>query len=127
MFNRISPGSVTSRPQITENTFYGVEAGFHFDLTGGAAGKYAVAASRNYFAKTQALARRTDGGGPVAGVTFADNAHDKDSQGGNVPVAATKLDSPDLPPPNPEDNATFLRFPGGQPEVGPNKVKVGAN
>ncbi|HUR55134.1 MAG TPA: protein kinase [Gemmataceae bacterium] len=126
-FGRINPASVTTRPQITGNTFYGVDAGLHFDMTGGGAGKYAVAVSRNYFARTGALARRTDGGGPVGGVTFADNAHDKHSNHGNVPFGATKLDNPELPPPNPEDNATFLRFPGDGPEVGPNKVRVGAN
>ena len=87
----------------------------------------AVGVSRNYFAKTTALAQRTDAGGAVAGVTFTDNAHDKDSRGGNVPFEAAKIDAPELAAPNPDDNATFLRFPGGGPEVGTNKVRVGAN
>jgi hypothetical protein len=126
-FNRVTPAAVTARPQITGNTFYAVDAGVNFDLTAGADGKYAATVARNFFAKTQALARRSDTGGPIAGVTFAENAHDKGSRVGNVPVEATKLDSPELPAPNPEDNATFLRFPGGGPEVGPNKVRVGAN
>ena len=126
-FNRVTPAAITTRPQITGNTFYDVGAGLQFDMTAGADGKYAVGVSRNYFAKTTALAQRTDTGGAVAGVTFTDNAHDKDSRGGNVPFEAAKIDAPELAAPNPDDNATFLRFPGGGPEVGANKVRVGAN
>ena len=111
-------GSNTTRPQVTQNTIYDVTAGLHFEVAGGETGKYAVGVTKNYFARTENLARRTDGGGPIPGVTSAENAHDKHSKDGNAPLTATRLDSPELPPPNPDDDATFLRFPADGPKVG---------
>ena len=116
-FSRVS-GVATTRPQITGNTFYDVTAGLHYDMAGGETGKFAVGVTNNYFARTANLARRTDGGGPIPGITFAENAHDKHSKGGNTPLTAVRLETPELPPPNPDTDATFLRFPDGGPKVG---------
>jgi hypothetical protein len=90
-------------------------------------GKFELAVERNYFAKTAQIA--TSGIGPMPGVTLADNAHGPETAQGSFLIPVWTLmppTSPVLPAPDPANDATFLRFPGGQPEIGANKVKVGA-
>ncbi|HJZ53676.1 MAG TPA: protein kinase [Gemmataceae bacterium] len=127
-FGRVSDGKLV-KAQITGNTLYDVQRGVAFEFPpGDVRWKMEVLIAKNYFAKTGAVARAGDPGGEIAGVTFQDNGFDKDSQPGNMPNPAVKADGPDLPAPNPADDATFLRFPSGAgPTVGPNKVRVGAS
>ena len=62
----------------------------------------------------------------MLGVTTADNAHGPETAQGTSPVPVWTLASPLLPNPDPANDATFLRFPGGQPEIPPKNAKVGA-
>ncbi len=114
------PDGQPVRVQITQNTIADVGVGVLFI----GPGKFESVVSRNYFWKTKALARSDLG--VVTGVNSTDNGYDPQSQPGAFPLAGTKLDTPTLPPPNEADDATFLRFPGGNgPVVGP--TRVGAN
>jgi hypothetical protein len=122
------PDARATRPQVVGNTFFEVTVGLLFETPPGQPhGRFAVTASRNYFAQTKYIASRTWGGGPMPDLTAADNAFDGHSGLGSVSVPATRVAAPELPPPNPDNDATFLRFPDGGPEVGPNKVRAGAN
>jgi hypothetical protein len=117
--------------QITSNTVFEARTGIQFDLSPPgkgelAAGKYDVSISQNYFAKTKDVGKGLKGNGPVAGVTDTENAQGPDSGAGNLGFRLTPLLSPQLETPDPNNNATFLRFPGGPPEIGPKKVRVGA-
>ncbi|MDB5308055.1 MAG: serine/threonine protein kinase [Gemmataceae bacterium] len=108
--------------QLTQNTVYESKVGIQFGPAAGGAGRLEVAINRNYFAKTPAIAQAD---AEVVGPTSADNGQRESGQG-NVPVNAAPLENPQLPPPNPDDDATFLRFPAGpMPMVGSNRV--GAN
>jgi len=109
------------RAQITQNTVVDTRAGVVFN----GPGKFEVAVARNYFARTEAAVRAD--GGAVAGATYADNGCDPQTQPGVVPPAnLTRFDAPQLSNPNPDDDATFLHFPGGSgPVIG--AVRVGAN
>ena len=52
---------------------------------------------------------------------------DAESNPGHPPLPAEKIPTPTLPEPNPDDDATFLRFPANTgPTVGPNKTRAGA-
>ena len=105
------------RVQLTQNTvFEAPRAGVVFN----GPGKFEVAVTRNYFARTRALALQE--GGPVEGVTSADNGYDPDSQPGSLSLTATKYENPRLAAPNPDDDATFLRF-----QAGTAPAKIGAN
>lgn len=105
--------------RLTQNTFCEAKIGLQF--IGEGAGKMDVALTRNYFAKTQNI---VDGPG-VVGMASIDNAQRESGPGNNMSITAQPLDAPQLPPPNPADDATFLRFPGGGPVV--NGSRVGAN
>jgi hypothetical protein len=120
------PGGRQVKGQVDKNTFYETEAGFRFHFTPAQAkGRFDVHFRWNYFAHTPALAR-AEGAGPVPGAHFRDNGHDAVSKQGNVPVAAGRAEGPELPDPDP-NGPRFLRFPGGPPMVGANKVAVGAD
>lgn len=108
-----APEKQTVRVQLSQNTVADAKVGVLFTAPapGGAPGKFDVSISRNYFARTPVLGQAD--GAPAAVVNSADNGHDPACQQGNLPLAAAKLDSPLLPPPNPDDDATFLRFPAG--------------
>jgi hypothetical protein len=125
------------RVQVNKNTICQAGTGFFFEFAPHEQkGKLEVWLSQNYFARTPALATVGLPGPPgspplpprttIGGVTSVDNAYDPTSAPGNFALAATLLESPLLPEPDPSDDATFLRFPGGPPEAGPNKMKVGA-
>ena len=119
------------RVRITGNTGYDLKAaGVLFEFPPAEnKGRLDVTVAKNYFAKTPSAVHAGDPGGEIAGVRFQDNAFGKGSGPGNVKDAAVPLDAPELPDPNPADDAAFLRFPAGGPEpaVGPNKARVGAN
>ena len=106
------------KAQVNQNTIYESKIGFQFAGAGG--GTMSVTVNRNYFAKTAAI---VDGPG-VVGIGASENGQ-RESGPGNGPVPAQLLDAPQLPPPNPDDDATFLRFPGAGPLIGANRV--GAN
>jgi serine/threonine protein kinase len=138
LFN-LDAGFVFARPgegkpvrvKLTGNTGYDLRTGgvvFEFPPAENK-GKLEVTISKNYFAKTPNVARSGGPGGAIPGVAFQDNGFGKDSGEGNMPKAAAKVDGPELPAPNPADDAAFLRFPAGgaEPAVGPNKVRVGVN
>src|SRR5262249_19948137 len=104
-------------------------------------GAYELKVALNYFAQTTALLMTPIppppqpptpapnpplGPQPVPGLVSENNLHDAASQPGNPPLASSPT-TVALPPPNPDDDATFLRFPGSNfPTVGPSKTRVGA-
>jgi serine/threonine protein kinase len=118
------------------NTIFQTKTGIQLDFTEGEQlGQLNVVLVQNYFGQTPALATINVASaagtppppiGPIPGIKSADNAYDPASLPGNYPLQATLLPSPVLTSLDPNDNATFLRFPAGPPEVGMNRVKVGA-
>ncbi|MBA4064469.1 MAG: hypothetical protein C0501_12295 [Isosphaera sp.] len=130
LFLRVPTGKVV-KADVTGNTFLNCRAGVDFDLraapgTPQPAGRFEVTVARNYFAGAFPVARLRGGKEPIGGVTSADNARGPGAEAGNAGIKSGPLEAPQLPPPNPDDDATFLRFPGGPPEFGPNRVRVGA-
>lgn len=110
---------------VEENTFHTItEAGIKTEapLSAGSVCTF----TRNYFAKTAAIANSIDGN--TGGFAFADNARDPHSKEGKVGTGCIEVAGYDLPEPKPESDATFLRYPANSPlkSVGPNKVSVGA-
>jgi len=126
------PVNRTAQVRISSNTIYDAKIGL--DITpAGMLGRLDVQVTQNYFAKTLAITTPSlpppaAAQPPIAGVRGAENGHDTHSGLGNTPIGASIIQSPELPIPNPAIDAEFLRFPAGgpQPEVGPNKVRVGA-
>ena len=117
LLNRVAEGR-PYKAQLNQNTIYESKIGLQFGGIG--TGAMQVTVNRNYFAKTAAI---VDGPG-VAGIGASENGQ-RESGPGNGPIPAQLLDAPQLPPPNPEDDATFLRFPAAGPMIGANRV--GAN
>jgi hypothetical protein len=116
LFTRVPEGR-NFKAQVHQNTVLEAKVGLQIP---GPGGKMDVAVNRNYFAKVQAI---VDAPG-VPGVTSQDNAQ-RESGPGNGPVTAQPVEA-QLPPPNPNDDATFLRFPAGAaPAINGNRV--GAN
>jgi hypothetical protein len=126
-FFRLDAGVVLTRiPEgrpykalVSQNTICEAKVGVKFP--GNPGGKMDVMASRNYFVRTQAI---VDAPGLV-GLAAIENAH-SESGPGNGPLPSQQLDQPKLSPPNPDDDATFLRFPGAAAPV-INGNRVGAN
>ncbi|MFO0804584.1 MAG: serine/threonine-protein kinase [Gemmataceae bacterium] len=115
VFTRV-PESRPYKCTVGQNTIYDAKVGVQFP--GNPGGKMEIAVSRNYFAKTPAI---VDGPG-VVGVNATENGQ-RESGAGNGPISAVALDAPQLLPPNPNDDATFLRFPGGTaPIVNGNRI-----
>jgi len=123
------------RAHLTANTVFQTSAGLLLELTPPPplvpneppppAGQFELAILQNYFAKTAEIGKVNGANGPIPGVTATDNVFGPDCVGGNLGIPLTALPSPLLASTNPaDDDAKFLRFPGGQPEF--NKVKVGA-
>jgi hypothetical protein len=124
LFNR-PPTSKTVRAQITNNTVYQAKWGLLFDLPAPVPGEapmgaFALAINENYFAKTVALGQATVQG-PAGAVNSANNGFVESNNTGNVVINAVPLTNP-LPAADPNNDATFLRFPGGQPDVGGKKI-----
>lgn len=135
------PNSGASKGRIANNTIYQANTGLSFDVPPppqpSAAGTfpppppaipdishYAIKVAQNYFARTNQLAHST---GFLLDLSFENNLHDANSkQSATMRIPATKINSPTLMNPNPEDDARFLRFQGEFPTAGPNKVRVGA-
>ena len=125
------PSERLMKGQITRNTVYQVNAGLLFDLAPPAKGepppgKFDILIDQNYFAKTKDIGMGRDGNGPIPGLQARDNYHGPDCGTGNLGLNVASLPEPQLPKPDVDNNATFLRFPGGPPAVGPTRVKVGA-
>ena len=119
----VSPNNRTSKGLFITNTVYKAQVGFQFDAPP-KDGRYEVKVTQNYFAQTRDALKAQ---GDVPGLVAENNVCGPNSGFGNPPLSATKLDKPALPNPNKDDDATFLRFPaGGNPTVGPNKVRIGA-
>jgi hypothetical protein len=116
VFTRVPEPSLPYNVAVNQNTIF--ESKFGVQFPGNPGGKMDVTVFRNYFAKTEAI---VDGPG-VVGVISTDNGQ-RESGPGNGPIAASPVDQPQLPAPNPDDDATFLRFPGGTaPVVNGNRV-----
>jgi serine/threonine protein kinase len=123
-FNR-PPTNKTVKAQITNNTVYQAKVGLLFDLPAPVPGEsqmgsFGLTINENYFAKTAMLGKFTDQG-PGGSVTSVNNGY-FESNGGNVVITAVLLESPQLPAPDPNNDATFLRFPLGQPDFGGKKI-----
>jgi eukaryotic-like serine/threonine-protein kinase len=115
VLSRIAEGR-PYRAQLNENTIY--ESKFGLQFVGMGSGPMHLTVNRNYFAKTQAIVE----GPGVVGVGAAENGQ-RESGPGNGPIAAQPIDSPQLPPPNPDDDATFLRFPASSgPMIGASRI-----
>ncbi len=116
------------RVRFADNTVFQARSGLLFDYERAPAnttGKFDLTITQNYFGTTTEIAKSTVGG--VVGVTATNNVQGPGSAPGNVPLKAVRIDTPTLPTPKPDDDATFLRFPGGPPEFGPTKFKAGAS
>jgi hypothetical protein len=125
------PTNKIVKAAITNNTIFDAKTGLQFDLSASPPntpqpGSFVLSVHQNYFGKTPECGKGNGGNGPVPGLSAGDNAFGPDSNAGNVDLKAARMDNPQLPPPNPADDATFLRFPGGPPEFGGSRVKVGA-
>jgi hypothetical protein len=120
------------KAHVAANTISDVDTGLMFELPPPArppavqeeSGKFDVHVERNYFARTGAIARK--GKGTLTGVTATDNAHGPETKEGSLPLSAKELTSAKLPLPDPANDSTFLRFPGGPPTIPPNNARVGA-
>jgi hypothetical protein len=121
------------KAQLVSNTIYDVKTGLAFHLTPPApppapreppTGRFDLTIERNYFANVRAIA--ISGVHPLLGLTSRDNAHGPGANQGSLQVPVWTLTTPVLPTPDPANDATFLRFPGGPPEIPPNNAKVGA-
>jgi hypothetical protein len=135
----VRPSGKISKGTFTNNTVYQAAVGLNFEVPPPPKPdpkapkapppppptiQYEWEVRLNYFARTGELMRLPS---PVATLTAENNFTDAASTPGNPPLAATKLDAPTLPSPNPNDDATFLRFPGNTaPTAGPNNQRVGA-
>ena len=121
------PRARVTECRVTGNTIYQAKVGIKFDnaavpaAPNEAVGVFRVAVERNYCAQTQALSLFTGKSSPRE-VSSADNGFGEGCAQGNLPVGASQLTTPALPPPNPENDATFLRFPGSRPTVGGKEV-----
>ncbi|MBA4190894.1 MAG: hypothetical protein C0467_23140 [Planctomycetaceae bacterium] len=118
------PIAKTIKAQIASNTIYDSRTGLEFDLNNLAANAFDLTVRQNYFGKTPQVAQGNGGKGAVPGVTADTNAFGPDSKPGNVDLKLSQLDKPLLPAPEANNDATFLRFAGGQPEL--NGKKIGA-
>jgi len=124
------PTDKITKGHITSNTIYQAKTGLAFQMTPPpmsgepGAGRFEMTIDRNYFGKTQAIAKSPTG--EVRGVTAANNAHGPGTGQGSFPIPVWTLNTPSLPAPDPANDSTFLRFAGGPPEIPPNKAKVGA-
>jgi serine/threonine protein kinase len=108
--------------RLVGNTFHTLaEAGVAV-ADGPLPAKAEVAVEQNLFVKTAAVVT-----GPAAGLKPRDNARDAATADGTLPSAAAAVTNPRLPPPNPDDDATFLRYPKSSPlaAFGPRKVPAG--
>ncbi|MBX9623527.1 MAG: protein kinase [Gemmataceae bacterium] len=113
------PEGKSVRVQVAENTIYGAKVGVLVPPPPpGPVGTFAVAITRNYFAKVGVVGQAE--GGPAPGVNSSDNGADPEAKPGTLHIGGSALITPVIPPPNPADDRTFLRFP---PDA---KVTVGA-
>jgi serine/threonine protein kinase len=118
------PTAKNVKAQITNNTVYQAKWGLLFDLPAPVPGEapmggFGLAINENYFAKTTTLGQSTVQG-PAGEIKSANNGF-VESNGGNVVINAVPLTTP-LPAADPNNDATFLRFPGGQPDVSGKKI-----
>jgi eukaryotic-like serine/threonine-protein kinase len=118
LFGRVAESGRPYKCVVNQNTIYECKVGVQF--AGEGAGKMDVTVSRNYFAKTPAI---VDGPG-VVGVVSIENAQ-RESGPGDGPITAVAIDEPQLPPPDVNNDASFLRFPVSGPVINGNRV--GAN
>ncbi|QJW98974.1 serine/threonine protein kinase [Frigoriglobus tundricola] len=120
----VRPGGRTSRGKFSNNTVSQAQTGLLFEAPVNE-GAYEWKVALNYFARTDDALKAQ---GVVPGLVAADNFYDARSGPGNPPLVATKLDAPTLPEPDPDNDATFLRFPANTgPTTGPGKARVGAH
>ncbi len=120
------PTAKATKALVTSNTIYLAKFGLLFDLpvpvpNEPPMGDFSLNITQNYFAQTNQLGQLATAQGPTGAINSADNAF-FESNGGNVAVNATPLASPQLPAPDPNNDATFLRFPNGPPDVAGKKV-----
>jgi serine/threonine protein kinase len=127
----LRPSGKASKGTFTNNTIYGTGTALQFESPV-AEGQYHYKVAQNYFAQTTVLLRAN---GAVPGLTSENNLYDTDPQSGYPPevpantssIKATKQVVA-LPNLNPDDDATFLRFPAGaSPTTGPTRLRVGAH
>jgi serine/threonine protein kinase len=127
-----APDNKVVKVRVTGNTvFDAANAGVRFEA--GAKGKMDVVIAKNYFGKTPAVAKADeakpeDPPQPIPGVEFKENGFGPGSGPGNVQNSASAANGPELKSLNPDDDATFLKFPADAgPTVGAKKERVGVN
>ena len=118
------PGGRSSRGKFIHNTTRNVQTGLFFEAPVNE-GAYEWKVALNYFARTQDAMKAQ---GVVSGLVTEDNVCDAHSGPGSAQLVAIKKDTPELPDPNPDNDATFLRFPANTgPTIGPSNARVGAH
>jgi serine/threonine protein kinase len=116
------PGGKPSKGTIANNTIYQAAMGVQFEVPANEQSRYDFKLSLNYFAKTNELLKTPS---PIIGLITSENFHDPGSNVGTPPMVSARIEAPALPNPNPNDDATFLRFPAAPPMSGNNRA--GAN
>jgi serine/threonine protein kinase len=120
--------------QFISNTICDAKAGLSLDLTPPPppapnqpptpSGKFDLTLRQNYFGKTPEVGKVVGAGRPE-GIKEENNASDASGAGSlGINTAVLQPPPPQLAT-DPADDLKFLRFQGNQPEIGPNKVKVG--
>ncbi|MFO0826048.1 MAG: protein kinase [Gemmataceae bacterium] len=123
------PANKTVKAQIVSNTVYEARVGLEFDMGGGGqSGNYDLSVRQNYFAKTRDCMQgngQLPPGNNLPGIAPDTNGQGPNSNPGNLKeLGLIRVDNPQLADPDLNNDATFLRFPGGPPEA--NGKKVGA-
>jgi len=117
------PGGRPSRGKFVNNTVWLAPSGLLFEAPVNE-GTYEWKVALNYFAQTPEAMKAQ---GAVPGLVAEDNVCGERSEPGSPQLVATKRDTPALPQPDPDNDATFLRFPANTgPTIGPGRLRVGA-
>lgn len=108
-------GTFKLKLSVTQNTIVNCKVGLHVIGPPGGSPTVTLVVTRNYFAGVSEALARADGDLP--GLSAELNARAPTANGGNLNLNAVEINpAPELAT-NSADDATFLRFPGGNPTV----------
>ena len=121
----VRPVGKPSKGTIMYNTVYQAAIGLQFEVPPKDATPFEFKVAMNYFAHTPVLMEEP---GAVPWLAAENNLLVRNSTPGIPLLAAEKRVTPCVPTQDPDDDATFLRFPAtGFPTIGPNNSQVGAH